>query len=92
MGAPSFWRVSLFGGIYYTWRDDGMPDRVIGEVSMSGVTIFRSRENEAVRKIEMLEADNFELRNEITRLTLHNATLRSLTHSAMPRGTPKRKH
>jgi hypothetical protein len=69
-----------------------MPDRVIGEVSMSGVTIFRSRENEAVRKIEMLEADNFELRNEITRLTLHNATLRSLTHSAMPRGTPKRKH
>ena len=69
-----------------------MPDRVIGEVSMSGVTIFRNRDNEAIRKIEMLEADNFELRNEITRLTLHNETLRSLTHGARLRSVPKRKH
>jgi hypothetical protein len=70
-----------------------MPDRMIGEGTMPGVTIFRSRENENVRKIEMLEADNFELRNEVTRLSLHNATLRRLTlHNVTPREAPKRSH
>jgi hypothetical protein len=53
-----------------------------GDTTVPGVTIFRERDNEIMRKIEMLEADNFELRNEITRLSLHNATLRRLARSS----------
>ncbi|SDR54729.1 hypothetical protein SAMN05444161_5771 [Rhizobiales bacterium GAS191] len=70
-----------------------MPDRVIGEATVPGVTIFRNRDNENIRKIEMLEADNYELRNEVTRLRLHNETLRRITlHNAPPRRMPNIKH
>ncbi len=55
-----------------------MPDRLTSYVTEREATFFQSRQNENIKKIEMLEADNFELRDEITRLTLHNATLRRM--------------
>jgi hypothetical protein len=43
-----------------------------------GIRIFRKSGDEDIRTIQALELENFELRNEITRLTVHNATLRQM--------------
>jgi hypothetical protein len=39
--------------------------------------LFKNSDDD-VRAIESLERENFELRNEVTRLGLHNATLRRM--------------
>jgi hypothetical protein len=41
-------------------------------------TGIQRKDNDNTRRIEALEVDNFELRDEITRLTLHNITLRRM--------------
>jgi hypothetical protein len=43
-----------------------------------GIRIFRKSGDEDKRTIQSLELENFELRNEVTRLTVHNATLRQM--------------
>jgi hypothetical protein len=43
-----------------------------------GIRIFRKSGDEDIRTIQALELENFELHNEITRLTVHNATLRQM--------------
>ena len=43
-----------------------------------GIRIFRKSGDEDIRTIQALELENFELRNEVTRLTVHNATLRRM--------------
>ena len=43
-----------------------------------GIRILRKSGDEDIRTIQALELENFELRNEITRLTVHNATLRQI--------------
>ena len=40
--------------------------------------LFKQSGDEDIRAVENLELENFELRNEVTRLTLHNATLRRM--------------
>jgi len=40
--------------------------------------IFKQREDDDMRAIENLQVENFDLRNEVTRLTVHNATLRRM--------------
>jgi hypothetical protein len=42
-----------------------------------GVCLFKKSDDD-IRAIESWERDNFELRNEVIRLTLHNATLRRM--------------
>jgi hypothetical protein len=44
---------------------------LIAEISNKGGNVD-------VQRIEALEVENFELRNEVTRLTVHNATLRRM--------------
>jgi len=39
---------------------------------------FKQRGDDDLRTIRHLELENFDLRNEITRLTVHNATLRRM--------------
>jgi len=55
-----------------------MPYHLTGFITIPKVAGVQRQEIEDTRKIETLEADNFELRDEITRLTLHNTTLRRM--------------
>jgi uncharacterized protein YicC (UPF0701 family) len=55
-----------------------MPDHLAACLTISKLTVTKGQENERLRKIAALEARNFDLRNQITRLQLHNATLRRM--------------
>jgi hypothetical protein len=59
-----------------------MPDHVTSYISIAEPILFREMIETAgadrTREIEVLEAANFELRNEIIGLKLHNATLRQM--------------
>jgi|HubBroStandDraft_6_1064221.scaffolds.fasta_scaffold2788011_2 hypothetical protein len=55
-----------------------MSSRVTDYAADLGVRIFKIGGNDDARTIEALELENFELRNEVTRLTVHNATLRRM--------------
>jgi hypothetical protein len=55
-----------------------MSSRLTDHAADLGVKIFKNRGNEDIIRIESLEFENFELRNEVTRLTVHNATLRRM--------------
>jgi hypothetical protein len=55
-----------------------MSNRLTDCAAGLGVRICKSHGDDHARKIESLEFENFELRNEVTRLTLHNATLRRM--------------
>jgi len=56
-----------------------MPDRVTSYISIAEPIIFRElievADTDRTRAIEALEVANFELRNQIIGLKLHNATL-----------------
>ena len=58
-----------------------MPDNLTSHISIPAPIIIKERcaiREQCVDKtgeIEALEADNFELRNHVTRLKIHNATL-----------------
>jgi hypothetical protein len=55
-----------------------MPDQLASYISISAPIAVREAGNDRMREIEALEADNFELRDQVTRLKLHNATLRRM--------------
>jgi hypothetical protein len=55
-----------------------MPYHLTGLITIPQLTGIQKNENDDRRKIEALEVDNFELRDEITRLTMHNTTLRRM--------------
>jgi hypothetical protein len=57
-----------------------MPDRLTSYISIPAPIIVQEKDTESdrVREIEALEVDNFELRDRITSLKLHNATLRRM--------------
>jgi hypothetical protein len=63
-------------------RREAMPDRLTSNISIPAPIITREkciiqeRGYDRSVEIEALDADNFELRNQITRLKLHNAALR----------------
>jgi hypothetical protein len=58
-----------------------MPDNLTRHISIPAPIIIkekcaiRERSVDKTGEIEALETDNFELRNQITRLKIHNATL-----------------
>src|SRR5260370_25631703 len=74
------WAGGLFGcgqrGVF-AWREV-MPDRLADSISLSGLNVVGIQDNRKTLTIEALEASNFELRNQITRLILHNTTLRRM--------------
>jgi hypothetical protein len=61
-----------------------MPDRLTSNISIPALIITREkciiqeRGYDRSVEIEALDADNFELRDQITRLKLHNAALRGM--------------
>jgi hypothetical protein len=55
-----------------------MPDHQTSYISVPSQIVARDQSPEEVRQIEALETDNFKLRNQITALELHNATLRRM--------------
>jgi ribosomal protein L29 len=59
-----------------------MPDHLTSYISISEPIIFRelsdTTSTDLTKQIEALEAANFELRNQITGLKLHNTTLRRM--------------
>lgn len=55
-----------------------MPYFPMGLITIPQQTGLQAQENDDWRRIEALEADNFKLRDEITRLTVHNSTLRRM--------------
>jgi hypothetical protein len=55
-----------------------MPDRLTSYISIPTLTIVSEKDTDRTREIEALESDNFDLRNQITGLKLHNATLRRM--------------
>jgi len=55
-----------------------MTYRLTTYVEVPELIIFQRCDKDKARKIELLEFVNFELRNQIVRLTLHNATLRKM--------------
>jgi hypothetical protein len=55
-----------------------MPYHLTGLIKIPQLSGLQKKENDHTRKIQALEVDNFELRDEITRLTLHNTTLRRM--------------
>ena len=55
-----------------------MPYFPMGLITIPQQTSLQAQENDDWRRIEALEADNFKLRDEITRLTVHNSTLRRM--------------
>ena len=55
-----------------------MPYFPTGLITIPQQTGLQAQENDDWRRIEALEADNFKLRDEITRLTVHNSTLRRM--------------
>jgi hypothetical protein len=55
-----------------------MPYHLTGLIKIPQQTGMQRNEIDHMRRIEALEVDNFELRDEITRLTLHNTTLRRM--------------
>jgi hypothetical protein len=54
-----------------------MSNRATDCAAELGVRLFK-KSDDHIRAIESLERENFELRNEVTRLTVHNATLRRM--------------
>jgi hypothetical protein len=55
-----------------------MPYHLADLITIPQQTGVHTQENEDTRRIEALEVDNFKLRDQITRLTLHNSTLRRM--------------
>jgi hypothetical protein len=55
-----------------------MPYFPMGVITMPQQSGLKAPEDDDWRRIEALEADNFKLRDEITRLTVHNSTLRRM--------------
>jgi hypothetical protein len=55
-----------------------MPYHLTGLITMPKMSAQQKQENDESRRIAALEVDNFELRDEITRLTVHNITLRRM--------------
>jgi hypothetical protein len=55
-----------------------MPYFPLGLITIPQQTGLQKQENDDWRRIETLEVDNFKLRDEITRLTVHNSTLRRM--------------
>jgi hypothetical protein len=61
-----------------------MPDNLTSYISIPTPIIIKERcaarekVSDKTGEIEAFEADNFELRNQITRLKIHNATLRRM--------------
>lgn len=66
-----------------------MPD-VISYISIPTPAAMREgeivRDNDRILEIEALELANFELRNQILRLKVHNATLGRMLTGRAPRG------
>ena len=54
-----------------------MSNRVSDFAAQLEARVFKNSDDD-VRAIESLERENLELRNEVTRLSLHNATLRRM--------------
>jgi|GEM_PF-4700973 hypothetical protein len=59
-----------------------MPDHLTSYISVSEPIIFRelrdTADTDLIKQIEALEVANYELRNRVTALKLHNATLRRM--------------
>jgi hypothetical protein len=55
-----------------------MPYFPMGLITIPQKTGLQAQEIDDRRRIEALEVDNFKLRDEITRLTVHNSTLRRM--------------
>jgi hypothetical protein len=55
-----------------------MPYFPTGWITIPQQTGLQAQEIDDRRRIEALEVDNFKLRDEITRLTVHNSTLRRM--------------
>jgi hypothetical protein len=55
-----------------------MPYQLTDLIMIPQQTGIQRKDNDNTRRIEALEVDNFVLRDEITRLTLHNITLRRM--------------
>ena len=54
-----------------------MSNRVSEGAAELNARLFKNSDDD-IRAIESLERENFELRNEVTRLAMHNATLRRM--------------
>ena len=59
-------------------RRETMRDRYAEYAKVSEVSILQKHEPDNIKKIEKLEKLNFELRNDVLRLTLHNTALRNM--------------
>jgi hypothetical protein len=61
-----------------------MSNRATDCATELGVRLFKKNDDD-IKAIETLERENFELRNEVTRLTVHNATLRGMLANRNPK-------
>ncbi len=74
----------LRGSFTMAFAEVEMSDRVSECAAEAGTRLFKDSDDD-LRVIESLERENFELRNEVTRLSLHNATLRRILRVRTPK-------